>query len=199
LYWIFVGVESLALLRVGIPEPLLNWKRYFASADDAWSIKANRNIFDVGGVYPDGRLSNMMFIGATVMILGIMVRYSAQCELGKYFTWEMGMRRDHKLVTSGMYRFVRHPAYTGLYAICLGVIGVLGSRCTVLHAATRYGGLFGNIAIAFAWLEMSYPWLLLPLFVSRAKTEDAMLRKEFGIEWEEWAVRTPYMFLPGVF
>jgi len=33
-------------------------------------------------------------------------------------------------------------------------------------------------------------------FVCRAEVEDQVLRKEFGKEWEEWARKVPYKFIP---
>jgi protein-S-isoprenylcysteine O-methyltransferase Ste14 len=35
--------------------------------------------------------------------------------------------------------------------------------------------------------------------VLRAPTEDALLRKQFGARWDEWAARVPYRIVPGVF
>ena len=32
--------------------------------------------------------------------------------------------------------------------------------------------------------------------VVRAEVEDQVLRKEFGNEWEEWARKVPYSFIP---
>jgi protein-S-isoprenylcysteine O-methyltransferase Ste14 len=43
-------------------------------------------------------------------------------------------------------------------------------------------------------------WMLaiLVALMRRATVEDAALREAFGSEWEEWAKRVPYAFLPGV-
>jgi protein-S-isoprenylcysteine O-methyltransferase Ste14 len=35
--------------------------------------------------------------------------------------------------------------------------------------------------------------------VARTKTEDAMLKKEFGKQWDEWAKKTPWKLFPGIF
>lgn len=36
------------------------------------------------------------------------------------------------------------------------------------------------------------------LVFMRAKKEDKMLKEEFGEEWEDWADRTPWRFVPWV-
>jgi protein-S-isoprenylcysteine O-methyltransferase Ste14 len=33
----------------------------------------------------------------------------------------------------------------------------------------------------------------------RVPEEDAMMRKQFGQEWERWAARVPYKSIPGVY
>ena len=40
--------------------------------------------------------------------------------MGSHFTFELTLQKDHKLVTSGPYRIVRHPSYIGIYAFYLG-------------------------------------------------------------------------------
>lgn len=35
--------------------------------------------------------------------------------------------------------------------------------------------------------------------VRRTEKEDRMLRKEFGGQWDEWARRTRYKMIPGVY
>jgi protein-S-isoprenylcysteine O-methyltransferase Ste14 len=35
--------------------------------------------------------------------------------------------------------------------------------------------------------------------VARTRKEDLMLRREFGKQWTEWAVRTPWRLFPGLY
>jgi len=82
--------------------------------------------------------------------------------------------RGHVVVTGGPYRYVRHPAYTGTTAFELLTPIALGS-----------------------W------WALIPgalnavLTVARTALEDGMLRTELA-GYEEYAARTPFRLLPGV-
>jgi len=52
-------------------------------------------------------------LGAAFVLLGIAVRQWAARTLGRFFTQSVMIREGHRVITSGPYRFVRHPGYTG--------------------------------------------------------------------------------------
>jgi protein-S-isoprenylcysteine O-methyltransferase Ste14 len=59
-------------------------------------------------------------IGAVVFVSGIALAIWARIHLGRNWGMPMTQRAEPELVTSGPYRFVRHPIYTGLLAGLLG-------------------------------------------------------------------------------
>jgi protein-S-isoprenylcysteine O-methyltransferase Ste14 len=59
-------------------------------------------------------------IGAVVFVAGLALAVWARIHLGRNWGMPMTERVEPELVTSGPYRFVRHPIYSGLL---LGVIG----------------------------------------------------------------------------
>jgi len=69
-------------------------------------------------------------IGAVVFACGIALAIWARVHLGRNWGMPMTEKADPELVTSGPYRFVRHPIYSGL------LVGVLGTAL-----ATSLGGL----------------------------------------------------------
>jgi protein-S-isoprenylcysteine O-methyltransferase Ste14 len=60
-------------------------------------------------------------IGAVVFVSGIALAIWARVHLGRNWGMPMTQKAEPELVTSGPYRFVRHPIYTGL------LVGVLGT------------------------------------------------------------------------
>src|SRR6185437_16196584 len=70
-------------------------------------------------VYPDGGLSITAKLSLISIIFGGVMRGVCHRHLGKFFTWEQSIYKDHQLITSGPYSYVRHPAYSGL--ICVGI------------------------------------------------------------------------------
>ncbi|KAN0137363.1 hypothetical protein V8E53_004808 [Lactarius tabidus] len=124
------------------------------------------------------------------------LRWVCYKTLGSLFTFELTLREDHRLVTSGPYAFVRHPSYSG---VVLGVVGTLLVHFGPASWWARAGwlGTFGGQVYALAWclMETYVLWSIL----CRTPTEDAFLRKQFGAEWDAWAERVPYRVIPGVF
>ena len=101
--------------------------------------------------------------------------------IGASAAWTLGRAYDRvvtpeSLVTSGVYRFVRHPIYTGYLLLFAGGLGALGSPLAVaimLFAARRF-------------------------YVPRMASEDKILESEFGDAWRDYATKTPSRLLPCV-
>jgi protein-S-isoprenylcysteine O-methyltransferase Ste14 len=73
------------------------------------------------------RPSGLFLVGSFMTALGGFIRYKCYKALGKMFTFEMSIQKDHKLVTSGPYNSVRHPGYTGVLFAMSGLLLMHGS------------------------------------------------------------------------
>ena len=51
--------------------------------------------------------------GLCFVVLGLIIRWTAILTLRQYFTTNVVIQPGHRIVKTGLYRFVRHPAYTG--------------------------------------------------------------------------------------
>ena len=111
-----------------------------------------------------------MFAGAGLVffIIGITLRWYAIVKLGRFFTVNVAIAKDHQLVESGPYRFVRHPSYTGALLAFLG-----------------FGLSLGNWAAAII--------ILAPIFVAfvyRMQVEERALIAALGDEYISYLRRT---------
>ncbi|KIY44380.1 ICMT-domain-containing protein [Fistulina hepatica ATCC 64428] len=139
--------------------------------------------------------SPMLLVGCFVALLGGCLRLLCYKELGSMFTFEMSIRTNHRLITSGPYSYVRHPGYVGVILSVVGVAlwhsspGSWAIECGLYHTrigclmASLYVGITGSII--FALLRRMYK-------------EDDALRQEFGPEWEIWAEEVPFKLIPGL-
>ena len=88
-----------------------------------WSGVALNFLF--GWLFPAAALSwhrTVLFsIGVTLILLGVALRWYAIWTLGAYFTRDVAVSADQKVVRIGPYRFMRHPSYTGTFLTMLGV------------------------------------------------------------------------------
>lgn len=92
--------------------------------------------------------------------------------LGKNLTDTVVTRRDHTLITSGPYRYVRHPFYL---AFALGVVG-------------------GSLVLA-NWFFFLAGLLPLGFIVARTRIEEEKLLARFGADYQEYRQRVG-QFLP---
>lgn len=114
-------------------------------------------------------------LGMAVFTLGLFLRGWAVRELGRFFKFTVVVQADHRVVDTGPYRLIRHPSYTGLLVIELGLGIMLGT-----------------------WL--SIPACLLPplvAFAIRLLTEERVLARELGEPYRDYMARTRRL-IPGV-
>ena len=87
-------------------------------------------------------------LGVAVIWAGLAIRIWAVITLGGSFRTSVEVDTDQPVVTSGPYRWVRHPAYTGLVLIVLGFgIGVGNWLSLVICAVVPVLGLLPRIAV----------------------------------------------------
>jgi protein-S-isoprenylcysteine O-methyltransferase Ste14 len=60
-------------------------------------------------------------VGIICMLLGVGMRWAAIRTLGKYFTRDVAVSADQPVVQHGLYRVIRHPAYSGTILTMLGL------------------------------------------------------------------------------
>jgi protein-S-isoprenylcysteine O-methyltransferase Ste14 len=80
-------------------------------------------------------------LGGVLGWFGLLLRWSSFVSLGKYFTIVLKTSEDQPVVERGPYRFLRHPSYTGLLLVFVGVglmvgnwVGTVGAVGLVLIA-----------------------------------------------------------------
>ncbi len=86
--------------------------------------------------------------GIVVIVLGAALRWWAIFTLGRYFTFEVAVRSTQSVVRSGPYRFMRHPSYTAILIMLLGVGMVLANWASlIVMLATGFIGLLYRVRV----------------------------------------------------
>jgi protein-S-isoprenylcysteine O-methyltransferase len=122
--------------------------------------------------FPQARLPHpqtFYAIGLILFVLGLIIRWIAIVHLGRFFTVNVAIADDHQLITTGPYRYVRHPSYTGTLLIFLG-FGLCMLNIFSLAA------VFLPITAAFLW---------------RMHVEETALKQAFGDSYQTYAAATP--------
>ncbi len=83
------------------------------------------------GVIPDTP-GLLPWIGAAVMLAGILLRVYAIRSLGEFFSGHLQIQQDHRIVDTGPYACVRHPSYSAIMIVFLGIGIGLGDWIALL-------------------------------------------------------------------
>jgi len=70
--------------------------------------------------------------GIALTLLGFALRWWSIFTLGRYFTLDVAVRSTQTVIQSGPYRFVRHPSYTGILLIILGMALALANWASLV-------------------------------------------------------------------
>jgi protein-S-isoprenylcysteine O-methyltransferase Ste14 len=114
-------------------------------------------------------------LALVLVIAGMLFAYWARAHLGRNWSGEVMVKVGHTLITSGPYRSVRHPIYSGM---TLALVG------TVLATVAPYG----FIALA----------LILFGFLVRVRLEEALMRETFPVDYDDYSRHTARL-IPGVY
>src|SRR5205085_8169188 len=82
------------------------------------------------GALPHGRV--LEIAGTVLFAVGLLFRWWAIVTLGRFFTVDVTIEKDHELVERGPFRMVRHPSYTGVLLAFVGVALSLGNWAALL-------------------------------------------------------------------
>ncbi|HYA61749.1 MAG TPA: isoprenylcysteine carboxylmethyltransferase family protein [Candidatus Sulfotelmatobacter sp.] len=115
---------------------------------------------------------SLLWAGVGLTAAGVAISIWARVTLGANWSGVVTLKKGHELIRKGLYRWIRHPIYTGI------LISFIGTDLIKGH-------LRGWVGFA----------LVLATFYFKARREERFLRQEFGAGFEEHARRTG-MFLP---
>lgn len=127
-------------------------------------------------IFPISRLNPYIpIIGVVLVFIGVVICIVSRHALGK--SWananDYKTHTNQKLITDGIYRYVRHPIYLGVNLVLTGGEILVSSYLIVL-------------------LPLVYLWSY-----NQAKKEEKLLYKDFGHEYENYKSKT-YMFIPYI-
>jgi protein-S-isoprenylcysteine O-methyltransferase Ste14 len=149
--WVLIAFLALGLLAGYLPA--------YTDRKDVWTL---------GG-------DMVRWLGVGLFAAGGVLRIWPLFVLGRRFSGLVAIQPGHTLVTTGVYRVIRHPSYLGLLVNALGWALVFRSAVGVLLTAL----------------------MLLPL-LARIRAEETLLRTQFGAEYNAYRARTSRL-IPGLY
>jgi protein-S-isoprenylcysteine O-methyltransferase Ste14 len=149
--WVLVAFLALGLLLGYLPA--------YMDRTELWTL--------------DG--DTVRWLGVGLFAAGGVLRIWPVFVLGRRFSGLVAIQPGHTLLTTGIYRVIRHPSYLGLLVNSVGWALTFRSAVGVLLTAL----------------------MVLPL-LARIRAEETLLRTQFGAEYDAYRARTSRL-IPGLY
>jgi protein-S-isoprenylcysteine O-methyltransferase Ste14 len=137
---------------------------FAAGALSAWEFGGGEIVF-----------TPVTVLGLFLLVIGIVLVFVAHVTLGRWYSSFLVIKDGHQLIRHGIYRYLRHPIYTGTVTALIGV------------------PLFMSSVYGFATML-----LIIPLFLNRIRMEEEMLIGEFGPDYVAY-METTKRLIPFVY
>jgi len=119
---------------------------------------------------PAGRWAGVLLAG-----MGYAFIFLSGLALGRQYSPEVTIQKDHRLIVTGVFRRIRNPRYLGVMLAALGISLLFRS-----------------------WVGLAMAALVMVVLLGRIRDEEALLQEEFGEQWEEYC-RTSWRLIPYVY
>ena len=113
------------------------------------------------GVMSDGHAPR--WVGLALFGLGSGLVFWSGIALGRLYSGEVTIQEDHRLITNGLYHYIRHPRYLGAELLAIGLSLVFRS-----------------------WIGLIVSFAFLGVLLLRIRDEEALMHEEFEQEWEAY-------------
>jgi protein-S-isoprenylcysteine O-methyltransferase Ste14 len=125
------------------------------------------------GVLHDGSL--IRWLGLVLSAFGFVLVFWSGLALGRQYSADVTTQKEHHLITSGLYRLIRHPRYLGVIGLSIGVSCIFRS-----------------------WIGLVASVVFIAALIYRIRDEEATMHKEFGMEWEAYC-RHSWRLIPYIY
>jgi len=106
--------------------------------------------------------------GMALFVIGLLIRIYSILTLEQYFTYSVAKVENHKIIATGLYKFIRHPGYLGQLIIFIGISTSMSNWLSILL--------------------MMIPVMLGYLY--RIKVEERFMTDQFGEDYKNYQERT---------
>lgn len=131
-------------------------------------------VFQIGTLEYLNEYNFIRYMGLAVYLLFSWVQVWSFNSLGDSYSQDILIKKDHKLITKGPFRIIRHPQYLSQILFDLG------------GAAATLSFIVAPLAI-----------IAIPFILMRAKIEEKLLAKHFGEEFTGYKKKSGF-FIPFI-
>lgn len=171
--WVVSGLNAKKTIRSDF-QKLSFWIRLFIFISAVILLNRSLQSVSLSASYLSVSNPYLLWAGVVICAAGISFAVWARMHLGRNWGMPMSEKQSPELITTGPYRLVRHPIYTG---ICFALLG------TALTEGFAF--LFGAV------------WVV-ALFIFSAKKEEKVMLDQFEEVYLDYKKHTK-MIIPFIF
>jgi protein-S-isoprenylcysteine O-methyltransferase Ste14 len=181
---VLLGMQTISRIVMTQKSPPYNNNQFFHKKREQIFIRLAGMAVTLAYLYvilPDTAFVDFMipewlrWLGAGLMLAGNALFISSHAALGKNWSPALEIRPEHQLVDWGIYRWIRHPMYTGFLLFGFGML---------LLSANAFG--------------CAYILVIGVMILTRLSDEEAMLIEIFGEKYILYQSKTaaliPFLF-----
>jgi len=98
----------------------------------------------------------------------LLLFYRSHADLGRNWSISLQIRNEHRLVTTGIYRLIRHPMYSSFFLFAVAQLMLLPNW---------FAGATGLVGVGM-------------LYAFRIRQEERMMIERFGAEYRDYMAHT---------
>ena len=117
----------------------------------------------------------VVYAGLVLFIISCLIRWWGFNSIGKFFNPRVAIYNNHQLITTGAYRYIRHPLYLGSLISFIAIPMIFNSWGALLIV------LFTTV----------------PALNYRIKVEEQLMSKHFGEDYRSY-MKTTKKIIPGI-
>jgi protein-S-isoprenylcysteine O-methyltransferase Ste14 len=107
-------------------------------------------------------------LGVVILCGALLLFFRSHADLGRNWSISLQIRNEHRLVTTGIYRFIRHPMYSSFFLLAIAQFMLLPNW---------FAGTTGLMGTGL-------------LYAFRVRQEERMMVERFGAQYRDYMAHT---------
>ena len=157
--------------KVGVTKSLFGWREsglLSLAFFGLWIVPLIYSLTGFPAALDRPLIPTIAILGVVALCGALLLFYRSHADLGKNWSISLQIRNEHRLVTTGIYRFIRHPMYSSFFLLAVAQLMLLPNW---------FAGATGLIGVGM-------------LYAFRIRQEERMMMERFGAEYRDYIAHT---------
>ena len=157
--------------KVGVTKSLFGWREsglLSLAFFGLWIVPLIYSLTGFPAALDRPHIPAIAILGVVALCGALLLFYRSHADLGRNWSISLEIRNEHRLVTTGIYRFVRHPMYSSFFLLAVAQLMLLPNW---------FAGATGLIGVGM-------------LYAFRIRQEERMMTERFGAEYRDYVAHT---------